>query len=68
MYKYIYHTKNPIFNFLPENFISLLPIKVGFSDFFRKNFCYGIDPPLDTYKIPLYKGGYGRGVYGRGWS
>jgi hypothetical protein len=42
-------------------FISLLGDEVGFSLFFRKNFCHGIDPPIDIGKIPLYKGGYGGG-------
>jgi hypothetical protein len=28
---------------------------------FRKNFCYGIDPPIRMSKYPLYKGGYGEG-------
>jgi hypothetical protein len=32
-----------------------------FSLFFRKNFCYGIDPPIEMSKYPLYKGGYPEG-------
>lgn len=28
-----------------------------FQLFFQKNFCYGIVPPIQTPKIPLYKGG-----------
>ena len=33
--------------------------------FFRKNFCYGIVPPSQTKKYPLYNRGYRQGGGGR---
>jgi hypothetical protein len=42
-------------------------VKSDFQDFFRKNFCYGIVPPIEGPVFALFKGGYGRGGGGQGY-
>jgi len=64
----LYQTIFRISKKIPKIFISLLGILPPPPKNW-KNFCYGIVPPLQTYKIPLYKGEYRRrrGDYGE-WS
>jgi hypothetical protein len=42
-------------------------VKSDFQDFFRKNFCYGIVPPIEGPVFALFKGGYGSGGGGQGY-
>ena len=57
----------PFFKKICKIFIFDLPpflLCKGFTLFpkkIQKNFSHGSDPPLEKSKIPLYKGGYGRG-------
>ena len=43
-------------------------VKSNFQDFFRKNFCYSIVPPIEGPVFALFKGGYGSGGGGQGYS